>query len=113
MTDRRWRLRLSPAALADYVDILEYTIATFGPRQAELYEETLTAALMALEFGPNVIGSTKRDTISPRLRSLHVARSGRRGRHMIGYRAVDETMIDVLRILHDSMDFAQHVPTEI
>lgn len=44
---------------------------------------------------------------------LHVARNGRKGRHFIMFRVEDieeENQIDVLRLLHDSMDLERHLP---
>ena len=44
--------------------------------------------------------------------TLHVARGGRKGRHFVLYQ-VSETAeartIEVLRLLHDSMDAVRHV----
>jgi toxin ParE1/3/4 len=59
-----------------------------------------------------VPGAKPRDDIAPGLRSLHVARSGRKGRHIIIFRArgSDKTaVIEVLRILHDAMDLPRHL----
>ena len=83
----RWRVALAERANSDFVDILEHTIETFGARQARIYRSTLTSALRALESGPELRGSKPRDEVAAGLRSLHVARSGRRGRHVIVYRA--------------------------
>ena len=44
--------------------------------------------------------------------TLHVVRVGRRGRHLVLYRiagASEPSAIDVLRLLHDSMDPVRHV----
>jgi len=46
------------------------------------------------------------------MRPLHVARRGRRGRHFIVYRCIDGETIDVIRILHDSMELARHFSGE-
>jgi toxin ParE1/3/4 len=108
---RDWRIRLSSAAERDYLGIIEWTAETFGVRQARAYGRTLMLALRALGANPNVPDSQARDAIRHGLRSLHVARKGRRGRHFIVYRVVDGTRVDVVRILHDSMDLSPHVPT--
>jgi toxin ParE1/3/4 len=54
-----------------------------------------------------------REEIRPNIRTLHVARHGRRGRHFIMYRAALDHVIEVVRILHDAMDLARHLPPEI
>jgi toxin ParE1/3/4 len=107
-----WRVRLGDAAEADFASILKYTANKFGVKQARIYQTTLTQALAALHAGPDVLGSTARSEILPSLRSLHVARNGRCGRHFIIYRPALEQVIEVVRILHDAMDLAQHIPPD-
>ena len=68
--------------------------------------------LPALESGPVAPGSATRDEIMPGLRSLHIARRGRPGRHFILYRAADGNVVEVLRILHDAMELSRHMPKE-
>jgi toxin ParE1/3/4 len=84
----------------------------FGSRQARAYQEVLIEALVELAGGPDVSGSIARDDIRPGLRSLHVTRGRRRGRHFVVYRVAQPNVIEVLRILHDAMDLARHVPLE-
>ncbi|ARN80294.1 type II toxin-antitoxin system RelE/ParE family toxin [Methylocystis bryophila] len=111
MTER-WRIHLSDAAERDFQHILETTLETFGERQLEVYRLTLVEALAALEAGPNISGSKARGEILPDLRTLHVARKGRRGRHLILYRAAAGNIIQVSRILHECMELARHLPPE-
>lgn len=109
---RKWRIRLGNEAEQDFVRILEYTRDNFGARQVDTYAATLQAGLIALEDGPDIRGSVARDGIRPGLRTIHVARSGRKGRHFIMYRAGAGRVIEIVRILHDAMDLARHVPKE-
>jgi len=109
---RRWRVRLTATAESDFRNILRWTAERFGHAQARIYSETLTHAIQALTKGPNVAGSRQRDDIVEGLMTLHVARAGRRGRHFVLYRIASPSEppgIDVLRLLHDSMDLARHV----
>jgi toxin ParE1/3/4 len=107
-----WQVILSGEAEKDFARILTYTGDTFGPRQAEIYETTLLSAIALLGTDPEILGSVARDELRPGIRSLHVARNGRRGRHVIMYRAKPEQVIEIVRILHDAMDFARHIPPE-
>jgi len=66
-------------------------------------------ALAALFSEPELRDSQARDEIQPYLRSLHVARKGRRGRHFLLYRVRQSDVIEVPRILHDSMDLGRHL----
>lgn len=108
----RWQIQLVDEAERDFAEIIEYTVSNFGIRQAKVYEATLTSALNALRAGPNPRDSAKRDELGVGIRSLHVARSGRRGRHLIIYRELPGRIIEVVRILHDAMDLKRHVSEE-
>ena len=88
--------------------------AAFGAVVTALVKDLITpliAAIVALHDGPDVPGSLGRDDIQAGLRSLHVARRGRRGRHFILYRASSGTTVEVIRILHDAMDFPRNLPS--
>ena len=107
---RAWRVRLTRQAESDFLDISRWTAENFGPAQAEFYAETVTLAIEALHGGPGVVGTEARDGIAEGIRTLHVARQGRKGRHFVVFRAAEGQIVDVLRLLHDSMDLARHVP---
>ena len=110
MIERKWRVRLGAVAELDFANILKWTSENFGARQARIYRDTLLRAIAELGRGPNVAGSKARDEITPGLRTLHIARHGRRGRHVLLYRVVDEWVIEVGRILHEQMDLPRHLP---
>ena len=113
MPENTWTVRLSAAAEADFRQILRWTVDNFGSAQARAYADTLSSALKALSAGPSVIGVKERPEIGSNIWTLHVARSGRKGRHFIMFRITDaqnSKVIDVLRILHDSMDLERHLP---
>ena len=106
---RVWVVRLSYQAEQDYVEILQWTTKTFGESQVSTYAETIALAIEALEGGPDILGARAREDIQPGIRTLHVARQGRAGRHFVVFRAAGSD-IDVLRLLHDSMDLPRHLP---
>ena len=94
------------------MQILRYTLETFGERQAVNYRAPLIDALASLSEGPQVPGSRSREEILAGLRTFHIGKRGRPGRHFVMYRTSDAQTIDVLRILHDAMDIAPHVQGE-
>ena len=98
---RRWRVRLTAAGEADVRGIVLWTANRFGGAQARVYADTLSRAIRALAEGPAVPGARRRDDIAKGIMALHVARGGRKGRHVV--------VIDVLRVLHDAMDLPRHV----
>lgn len=105
-----WQIRLGRQAEQDYVEILNWTIKSFGKVQAKTYSETISQAMLALKDGPEILGSQQRDEIELGIRTLHVARLGRKGRHFVVFRVGGERTIDVLRVLHDSMDLQRYLP---
>jgi toxin ParE1/3/4 len=111
VSERRWTVRLTATAEADFEQIVHWTIDQFGERQALVYAETISLALEALHEGPEAIGAKARDEIVKGLFSLHVARKGRKGRHFVLFRIAERgaaPVIEVLRLLHDSMELARH-----
>jgi len=110
MAEAKWRVHLGAGAERDFASILQWTRENFGARQSRHYRETITLAIRALAQGPDLRGSRARDDIMPGVRTLHVARHGRRGRHFILYRVIDRRIIEIGRILHDMMDVQRHRP---
>jgi toxin ParE1/3/4 len=111
MVGRRWRVRLGGSVELDFANILKWTTENFGARQARVYRDTLVQAIGELAGGPDIAGSKARDEIVAGLRTLHVARHGRRGRRLLLYRVAPGRIVEILRILHDGMDQQRHVPT--
>ena len=113
MAPTRWVVRTGAAANGDFKSIVRWTAAKFGPAQARAYSQNIDAALQDLRAGPDIIGSKALGDFAPGVYTLHVARKGRAGRHFVVFRAYSsqgENVIDVLRLLHDSMDLARHLP---
>ncbi len=107
-----WEVRLSDAAKADLRNIINWTADHFGDRVAETYSEIVYDALDALEDGPDVTGVRSNADLPKGILTLHAARLGKKARHVILFRAEPPRsgrIIQVLRILHDSMDLSRHV----
>ena len=110
MAKQGWRVRLGGAAELDFANIVKWTAEKFGAPQSRIYRDTLVRAIRELADGPDITGSKARDEILPGLRTLHVARHGRRGSHILMYRAAPLSTIEIVRILHDRMDLQRHSP---
>jgi toxin ParE1/3/4 len=105
-----WKVRLSDRAARDIEEILAWTAERFGAQQAQIYAAIIGDALTALAAGPQVVGVRARPELGEGIESLHVARHGCKGRHVVFFRAREsEAVIDVLRILHDSMEPQWHL----
>lgn len=120
-----YKLRLSTPALADIEHILEWTTSAFSTSGRKRYEALIQTALIALAANPTRLGTRQRDDIAPAICTYHLASSRKHSthatqvakpRHLILFRINAEngstTEVQILRFLHDSMDFAQHVPVD-
>lgn len=108
-----WQIRLTQSAEDDFQSILRWTRTQFGLRQSKTYARTLSLALTDLVNGPNILGARQREEIGSGIYTLHVARNGRRGRHFVVFRVSSSSAapcIEVLRVLHETMDLPRHFP---
>lgn len=102
-------MRLTASAEADFQQIISWTLQEFGDRQAAIYADTLSTAILALVAGPATVGARERQDIGKGLFTLHVARGGRKGRHFVLFRVASGAReIDILRLLHDALDLTMH-----
>lgn len=111
MKSTEWTLEISSTALRDYQDILAWTLARFGAQQARVYAQVVESVFQDLRQGSDVAGIRWRPELGAGIASLHVARNGRKGRHMVIFSVVsaeNNAVIRVLRLLHDSMDLQRH-----
>ena len=111
--DGFWRVQLSALAKQDYRDILQWSKEKFGVAQAKNYANTLSVALQDLTAGPDIVGVKDRSAISPGVKMLHVARKRHKGSHIVLFRVAKVKQRDtiiVLRLLHERMDLARHLP---
>lgn len=107
-----WEVWLSEAAEADFENILVWTADQFGEEHARLYEDILRSAIASLREGPSIPGARPRPDVGRGVYSLHAARNQRRARHFILFHIEGEERITIVRILHDAMDLARHLPPE-
>ncbi len=91
---------LSPRAEEDLGGIWDYTVETWGLHQARGYTEEIRRSLELLAAHPE------------RGKTIDYVRAGYRryptGAHIVFYKVI-EGGIDVVRVLHRSMDIERHV----
>ncbi len=107
-----WHICLADQAERDLLEISKWTAKNFGIQQAEHYAETMTLAIEALHDGPEILGTKVRGDIAKGIHTLHVARESRKGCHFVVFSISEGNIINVLRLLHDSMDLAKHLPED-
>jgi toxin ParE1/3/4 len=116
------RYLIAPAAVEDIESILIFTDAQFGERARLRYEALLVRAIIDVADEPDRVGSSSRPEIATFVRSYHLDYSRKRvtdktgrvkqPRHFLSYRARTDGTIEILRVLHDTMDLARHNPDE-
>ena len=112
MPPASWTVHTSASAERDFEGILDWTAEHFGEIQARSYECMLMETLESLRNGPTVRTARSRSKLDRDILRLPVKRGSKRGRHIIFFRVTNygSRELQVLRILHDSMDFARHLP---
>jgi toxin ParE1/3/4 len=96
------RFVLTPRARADLDEIWDYTAERWGLDQAEIYIRELWKAITAISDSPT-LGKE----------CAEVRRGYRKypaGSHVLFYRLIPGGGIDVVRILHERMDYERHIP---
>lgn len=108
MSRRKPRIVLGKLAEADLVNVAVWTAENFGAKQADAYVDAILDTIDELSAGEPA-RSKARDEIAPGIRTLHMAKPGRRGRHLLVYLVADD-VLTIVRILHDSMEVSRHLP---
>lgn len=113
----RVMVRISPQACVDIADTLRFTEVRLGESVRNRYQDLLQTTFHSIAEQPTLPASMMRDELSPGLRSLHLSfnvmkvADGRllRPRHIVFYRTGTDQAVEILRILHDAMEVAQHL----
>lgn len=95
------RIKISPSARRDVIDIWHYGAKHFGDVQADAYLDALSLRLQWLCVHRNLWRA--RPDLSPELFAYPHAS------HMIYFRHQQAEMIEIARILHQQMDAERHV----
>lgn len=115
----RFELRLTVPARRDIAAILKKSLQAFGKAASVRYEMLIQQALTDIAVDPFRPGSTERPEImieGARTYHLEFSRTnviGRRvkePRHILLYRHLGDSVIEVARLLHDSRDLKRHLP---
>ena len=108
---------LASTADRDFLDIMDWSAEHFGANAANRYEALIGQALIDLGNDPFRRGAKQRPELPEEVFVYHLGGSRDRvagdrvkaPRHFLLYR-IDGSHVEVLRILHDSRDLAQHLP---
>jgi toxin ParE1/3/4 len=112
-----YKISIADAAQTDLDDILDWTTNAFGIAGRKRYEALIQNAFIDLLSDPGRNGVRQRNDIGMGICAYHLSTSRKRTtsaahvakpRHLVFFR-VQGKVIQILRLLHDSMDFARHV----
>jgi toxin ParE1/3/4 len=113
---------IAPKARSDIASILSWTKENFGPQTLKRYGKLIATAFEQVAENPELAGSTQRPEIAEHCRTYHLffsrksaGRAGdriRRPRHFLLYRVTESNIVEIGRVLHDSMDLRAHLPAE-
>lgn len=97
------RFKFTNKAIQDLSDIWEYTIEIWSEKQAEKYYNLIIDSCAELTKNPKQ-GKTYFE-IYPELFGYNVSK------HIIFYRLIDRSTIEITRILHERMDIKTKLTT--
>ena len=109
-------LDLAKEAENDLEEITTYTAETFGEEALDRYLHLLEVVFLQLRRDPSCAGVRQADG---EIKKYHLAQSREAGRtetgvvrnprHLIFFRE-SSGRLEILRVLHESMDFERHLP---
>lgn len=95
-----YSLVFSDEAKEDIDNINLYTFTTWGAYQADIYMEFLEKAFQGIARNSSI--GRNREDLPKRFKGYNA------GKHVIFYR-VDDKIIHIIRVLHESMSFSKHL----
>jgi toxin ParE1/3/4 len=113
---------IAPRARSDIASILAWTGENSGPQTSKRYGKLIATAIEQVAANPEISGSSPRPEIANHCRTYHLFFSrksaGRPGdrirnpRHFLLYRVTKSRVVEIGRVLHDSMELQIHLPEE-
>jgi len=93
----------SSDAIQDLINIANYTLDNWGLAQALKYNKKLENAYQKIRQNPTHTLTKARPDIRQNVRTLNV------GKHVIIYHLKNAATVEIVRILHQSMDYKRHL----
>jgi len=113
---------VAPKARGDIASILAWTEEHFGPLTLKRYAKLIATAIEQIAENPERAGSSQRPEIAENYRTYHLYFSRksaglagnriRQPRHLLLYRVTGSNVLEIGRVLHESMDFQANLPEE-
>jgi toxin ParE1/3/4 len=113
------RYLIAPAAERDVESILIWTHERFGEVAMDRYGKLLAQAILDVAADANRPGATLRPEIASSIGTYHLYHSRNRPpknervknpRHFLLFRTERTEVLEILRVLHDSVELSLHLP---
>ncbi len=101
-------IRETPQAEEDILDVLRHTLQRWGPSKYWEYRDLIEDAYCDILADPSCGGV--KVAARPAIRGRRISQPGRRARHIVFYRISSKSEVEVVRFLHEAMDFERHLP---
>ncbi len=106
-------------ALDDVATIQDWTAAKFGELTSQRYDALMEAALADLLASPDRLGVSQHPALPADVSVYHLRFSRKKAarpavekpRHFFVFR-IDDDVLTVLRVLHDSIDLPSHIDSD-
>lgn len=95
------KLILRQEAIDDLTDIWGYSVRVWSEKQADRYYEDIKQACHQVALDPAI--GREYTILKPGIFGLRV------NKHFIFYQIVESGEVEVIRILHEKMDFQRHI----
>lgn len=93
--------RISQTAILDLEEIWLYTFEHWSKEQADIYYKSIIAEI------ENIAGDFESGKPITQIRSGY--RSSKVNSHVVFYRKNDNDMVEIVRVLHEKMDWKRHL----
>ena len=93
--------RISQTAILDLEEIWLYTFEHWSKEQADIYYKSIIAEI------ENIAGDFEIGKPITQIRSGY--RSSKVNSHVVFYRKIDNDMVEIVRVLHEKMDWKRHL----
>ena len=111
------RFRVAGPARLDLAHILSTSAERWGMESRHRYATLLAAAMRKVAAGPEGPATRDRSDIASGIRSLHIRHvhgknadiKVRRPVHVLYYRAIRPDLVEIVRVLHESMEPGRHI----
>jgi len=106
-------VRFSADADRDITAVGEWTLENFGARQRAAYATLINLAIQEIASNADTPLARRRPDLGREVSVMPIARTGRPARHILVFRMHANNDIEILRLLHDSMDLPRHVQDDV